>query len=86
MKRRQWDSKTKIVLEGFSGKPVSEDDGFQERCIDIAKKMSPVLPNVIDMTKRLLHCDLEMLETYFEMEARLATKHRNKLPAVENDQ
>jgi transposase-like protein len=26
MKRRQWDSKTKakIVLEGFSGKPVSE--------------------------------------------------------------
>ena len=24
MKRRQWDSKTKIVLEGLSGKPVSE--------------------------------------------------------------
>ena len=65
---------------------VIGDDGFEQGCIEIAKKMSQVPQNVVIMTKSLMNCDLKGLSTYFEMEAKLATKYRIKMPLKENNE
>jgi len=63
---------------------VIEDDRFQERCVEIARKMTRVPVSVVGMTKRQMRCDLSTLEHYFEVETQLVTKHRIKLPPDEN--
>ena len=58
MKRRRWDSKTKtkIVLEGLSGRPVSEicnEYGIQTNTIygEISFSLMPIKPLILRKTQ-----------------------------------
>jgi enoyl-CoA hydratase/carnithine racemase len=63
---------------------IVADDSFEQGCIKAAMEKSPVPSSVVGMTKHLMQCDLKGLETYLEMEASLAVKHKIKLPPDEN--
>ena len=63
---------------------IVTDESFEQGCIKAAKKISRVPSSVVSMTKHLMQCDLKGLATYFEMEAKLAVKHKIKLPPNES--
>ena len=63
---------------------IVTDDSFEQGCIKAAKKILRVPSSVVSMTKHLMQCDLKGLATYFEMEAKLAVKHKIKLPPNES--
>ena len=60
---------------------IVKEDNFEQNCLEVVKKMSKVPPSVVGMTKQLLKCDLKGLSAYFEMEAKMATKYRIKMPS-----
>ncbi len=63
---------------------IVTDESFEQGCIKAAKKISRVPSSVVGMTKSLMQCELKGLATYFEMEAKLAVKHKIKLPPSES--
>lgn len=63
---------------------IVTDESFEQRCVKAAKNISRVPSSVVSMTKHLMQCDLKGLATYFEMETKLAVKHKIKLPPSES--
>ncbi len=60
---------------------VVADGVFEEKCLEIAEKMTKVPPGVVSMTKRLMGIDVKGLEAYFKMETELAILHKMKMPS-----
>jgi len=65
---------------------VIANDVFEKSCVAIAKRISIVPPSVVGMTKRLMECELQVLQTYFRRETELLTTHDIKPRAEENHQ
>ena len=73
---------TKKLL--FCGKPISVDkacemglideitpeNGFERRCIEIARNLAQMPPGIVRLTKRLIKVDIEKLETCFQADSR----------------
>lgn len=49
---------------------VVRDDGFEKRCVEIARNMSQIPSGVVRLTKRLIKGDLQGLEACFQMDSR----------------
>jgi enoyl-CoA hydratase/carnithine racemase len=50
---------------------VVAENIFEEKCVEIAKKLSAIPAGVVDMTKRLTKCDLKDLDAYLKMETEM---------------
>ncbi|HBC46793.1 MAG TPA: hypothetical protein DEO84_09175 [candidate division Zixibacteria bacterium] len=50
---------------------IVSDDNFENRCIEIAKKLSQVSPGVVTMIKCLLKSDMNELDAYLKRESGL---------------
>jgi len=65
---------------------IVENNDFQQHCIEIAKTILQVSSRVVHMKKQVRRFDLEILEHYFEVDTKLATKYRIKMPSDENNE
>lgn len=53
---------------------------FERSCLEFARELTSLAPEVIGMTKRLFECSMKELHSYLELEAKLVGLHKVKLP------
>ncbi|MCK4607766.1 MAG: enoyl-CoA hydratase/isomerase family protein [candidate division Zixibacteria bacterium] len=59
---------------------IVSNTGFEKACLEFARELTHLAPEVVGMTKRLFECSMKELHTYFELEAKLVGLHKVKLP------
>ena len=59
---------------------VIPNTGFEKACLEYARELTHLEPEVIGMTKRLFKCSMKELGAYFKLEEELVGLHKVKLP------
>ncbi|SYZ72023.1 putative Enoyl-CoA hydratase/isomerase family protein [Candidatus Zixiibacteriota bacterium] len=59
---------------------VIPNANYESSCLEFAKGLTALPPEVAGLTKRLFECDMKELHTYLELEAKLIGPHKVILP------